>query len=59
MRKMVLAVLLIGAMTTSACGAIDRVGATVGGRPTEHRMNDGVRCYESQTGSLSCVVLPR
>jgi hypothetical protein len=44
-------------LVSTGCGMGNRWGAIVGGGLTEHRPTDTVRCYESQSGSLSCVVV--
>ncbi len=55
MKKILLVVALT--MIVSGCGAVNTVSSVVTGRPTEYRFDDGVRCYYSQSGSLSCVVV--
>ena len=52
-----LALMVALVLFLSGCGVADRVGATIGGRPIRHDMGGGIVCFESQQGSLSCVVV--
>lgn len=56
MKKKLIAI-LVSVVLVSACGTASQIGSSISGRPTEYRFDDGVRCYYSQTGSLSCLVV--
>ena len=40
-----------------ACGPVNTTTSVLSGKPNEYRYEDGVRCYASQSNSISCVVV--
>jgi hypothetical protein len=48
-------VLVTTVLLSTACGSINQMGSAISGQPTEYHYPNGVSCYYSQSGSLSCV----
>lgn len=50
-------VIVFMTVVATACGFANTATSALTGQPTEYRFADGVRCYYSQSGSMSCVVV--
>ena len=60
MRNFILGALLpLLLFTTVACGQINKATSTLNGTVFEHKLDAKVRCFESQSGSLSCFEVTR
>ena len=59
-RESILGGLIVGLVVlivSAACGPANTTTSMLTGKPNEYRYEDGVRCYASQSNSISCVVV--